>query len=553
MMRLLVQAISIDVIMLQLRVLLFIIVVVLPNKPVIAFPHLPLRPRQGLDIWDSISHVDWGKVTGSIFTGIGELGTVFENTDQPQEEEDKTTTTTPDQGMLPGPASPGPLTSNSAQELDLGQPSGEFIRPPTEDSVPSASPPCDANIFSRDCGKVLDQVIFTTGCSTMSPDQLPTATAIAQNAAILDEVKRVATGPVLTTTSDHCDLFMIVASLPAAESERIRLLPGVLGVSSDTYFVHSKNQPQSQPGLVEPAFKRRQLRKRGRIRQRKAPANLQFISQSPGSPKISDFLYDSTGGADTEVFYMGPGMAMNHPDFANNPISRDDFIFADDLHPDDTLDEGSEGTCAASLVRGDRYGVSKYTRLRPVRSSTKLSSLMNAMVQILNYIRGRPQSTGNGFVMLFTMYWVYENQVDKARFETLLGMLVFNYGVVIVMPGDEQGVYPGEYAKTHPVISVGAVNLKGAKFSWDTARDEVTVYAPGEVKCASDAGGEVNLTAKMAAAAQAAGLAAYFLPLFPQLRENRDQIPLRVRNWMLSHSWARLPSGPPSIWNMMEP
>ncbi|MCJ1261597.1 hypothetical protein MMC22_001463 [Lobaria immixta] len=396
-MRLLVQAISIDIIMLQLRVLLFIIIVVLPNKPVIAFPHLPLRPRQGLDIWDSISHVDWGKVTGSILTGIGGLGTVFENTDQPQEEEDKTTTTTPDQGMLPGPASPGPLTSNAAQELDLGQPSGEFIRPPTEDSVPSVPPPCDAKIFSRDCGKVLDQVIFTTGCSTMSPDQLPTATAIAQNAAILDEVKRVATEPVLTTTSDHCDLFMIVASLPAEESERIKLLPGVLGVSSDTYF-------------------------------------------------ISGFLYDSTGGADTEVFYMGPGVAMNHPDFANNPITRDDFIFANGLHPDDTLDEDSEGTCAASLIRGNRYGVSKHTRLSPVRSSTKLSSLMNAMVQILRYIRGRPQSTGNGFVMLFTMLWLYENQVDKARFETLLGMLVFNYGVVIVMPG-EQGVYPGDYAK----------------------------------------------------------------------------------------------------------
>ncbi|MCJ1270826.1 hypothetical protein MMC22_010723 [Lobaria immixta] len=392
----------------------------------------------------------------------------------------------------------------------------------------------------------------------MSPGQVPTATAIAQNAAILDELERVATGPVLTT-SDHCDVFMFVASLPAEESDRIRSLPGVLGVSSDIYFVHSKNQPQSQPGLVEPAFKRRQLRKRSRIRQPSAPANLQFISQARDSPKIPDFLYDSTGGADTEVFYIGPGVAMNHPDFANNPITRDDFIFANGLRPDDTLDADSDGTCGASLISGYRYGVSKHTKLRPVRTFDTLTSLINIMVQILNCIAGRverpgPQGTGNGFIMLFTMVWLWrpEKHIERAQFETLLDMLVFEYGVVIVVPG-ESGTYPGEYAKTHQVISVGAVDPRGAKFSWDEGPDEVIVNAPGEVKCASDDGGEADLIAKMAAAAQAAGLAAYFLTLFPQLRENRKLIPLRFRNWMFSNSWARLPGGPPAIWNLMQP
>ena len=544
--------------MLRFRLLLFITIVVLPNKPAIAFPHFHLSPRQGLDIWNN--NVDWGKVGGTILTVIGGLGTALKNTLQPEEEEEDeytTTTAPPGRGTLPGPASPGPLTSGSAQGVDLGQPTGEFIKPPKEDSVPSVSPPCDANIFSRDCGKVLDQVIFTTSCSTMSPDQAPTAIDIAQNAAILDELERVATGPVLTTTSDHCDVFMFVASLPAEESDRIRLLPGVLGVSSDTYLVGSKNQPQTQPGIMEQAFKRRQLRKRDRVRQPNAPANLAFISRSPNSPGIStDFLYDSMGGADTEVFYMGPGMAMDHPDFANNPITRDDFFFANDVRPNDTLDEDADGTCWASLISGNLFGVSKHTRLRPVRSNTRLSSLMNSMVQVLNYVAGRvqlpgPEGTGNGFVMVFTTLWLYEDQVEKARFEQLLGMLALRFGVVTVVPG-EKGYYPSEYAKTYPVISVGAVDTMGLKFPWSPGRDEVTVTAPVDVLCASDDGGHGDPISIVSATAQAGGLAAYFLSLFPQLRA-QEHTSLRVRNWMVSNSWARLSGGLPSIWNRMEP
>ena len=552
-MRLLVQVISIDVTMLQFPLLLLITIVVLSNKPVIAFPRFPLSPRQelGLNFWN---FVDWGKVGGTILTGLDGMGKALESTPQSQEEEeeegDTRTTTIPDERKLPGLASPGPLLSSPAGELDLGKPSGKFIRPPI-------SPPCDPNIFSPDCGKFLHQVIFTTGCGTMSPGQTPTAIAIAQNTAILDELERVATGPVLTTTSDHCGVFMFVASLPAAESERIRLLPGVSGITSDTYLEDSKHQPQSQPGLMEPAFKRGQLRNRDRIRQSKAPANLQFISKSPMSPTISDdFVYDSSGGKDTEVFYIGPGVALEHPDFANNPITHDDFIFANDVSPADTLGEGSTGTCVASLVRGTKYGVSKRTRLRPVRTNLELSSVMNAMVQILNYVADRvenpgPEGTGNGFVMLLNMLWSYMSQIDKREFETLLEMMVGGYGIVTVVPGG-RGFYPAEYAKTRPVISVGAVDATGAKFSWSPGQGEVTVTAPGAVLCASNDGGERGLSSTLPAAAQAAGLAAYFLTLYPQLRENREEVPLRVKNWMVSNSWARLVGGLPSIWNLME-
>ncbi|MCJ1271686.1 hypothetical protein MMC22_011591 [Lobaria immixta] len=490
-------------------------------------------PRDGTNIWN----FDWWKVPGAIFTGVGAGSAALYNLLQTPGKEDPTTTTTPNGGTVPGRAPPGPLLSNPNQELDLGQPSGKFIRPPTGDLVPSVAPPqCDtANIFSNGCGKVLDQLIFTTGCSTIVEGQVPTASAIAQNAAILDELQRVATGPVLTTTSDHCGAFMFVASITRKDSERIKGMPCVSDVSDDVYFSESMNHPQSQPGLLEPAFKRRQFRKRGLVMQSFSPDHLQFLSMYKNSPTtLTEYVYDSTGGVDTEVFYIRPGVAINHLEFASNPITLDDFIFANDIHSDDTLEEGSDGTCVASLVRGIFFGVSKRTRLRPVRVDTKISSVMSGMVGILNYVKNRvenpgPEGTGNGFDLLGTMVW--------------------NYGIVTVVPAGK-GYYPAEYAKTHPVISVGAVDPSGARFPWSPGLDEVTVTAPGEARCASNNGGEGTITSMLPAAAQAAGLAAYFLTLFPDLRANRKEAPLRVKNWMVRKSWPRLEGGLPSIWNM---
>lgn len=181
---------------------------------------------------------------------------------------------------------------------------------------------------------------------------------------------------------------------------------------------------------------------------------------------------------------------------------------------------------------------------------------MNTMIQVLNYVSGRvqrpgPEGTGNGFVMVFTTSWTFEGQIQKDQFELLLGMLALRYGVVTVVPGEER-YYPSEYAKTYPVISVGAVDTMGGKFPWSPGRDEVTVTAPGAVICALDNGGQGDPISIMSATAQAGGLAAYFLSLFPQLRA-QEQTSLRVKNWMVSNSWARLPGGLPSIWNLMEP
>lgn len=146
------------------------------------------------------------------------------------------------------------------------------------------------------------------------------------------------------------------------------------------------------------------------------------------------------------------------------------------------------------------------------------------MAKSLNYVKYRvenpgPEGTGNGFVMLLNTLWNTMDLVTMHKFEDLLGTMVWKYGIVTVVSAGK-GYYPAEYANAHLVIPAGAVDASGAKFPCSPGLGEVTVTAPGETRCASNNGGEGTITSMLPAAAQAAGLAAYFLTLFPDLRAN---------------------------------
>lgn len=532
--------------MLQFQLLLLITIVFLPRESVVAFPLL--SPRQFDDNWGDI---DWDKI-GAGFAGAGAAIGTYLNL-QPSGQQDTTTTTIPEEA--PGTALPDSFVSEP--NYGLAQPP-EKPKEPT--LVPSLPPPqCDmANIFNADCGKILIQLIFTTGCANIAKGQVPTAIANAQNGAILAELNKMAPGQVQTSTSSLCGVFMFKAPLTAEQGRQIAGTPGVSHVSSDILFEPSDgsvNNPQPL-GVTEPAFKRRRLRKRAIVRQREAPAHLSFLSTPENYPGISDdYIYDSRGGVDTEVFHVGPGVAMNHREFAKNRITPADFIFADDIGPNDTLLAGSDGTCAASLVMGDVYGVSKYTKLRPVRTDNSVSSLITAMIKIADYVGDRDGTgqPGNGFVMLLNMAWINTDRVSSMGFELLLRVLVNDYDVVTVVAAHyaRDGsyppieTYPSIYARYSPVISVGAVDLRGERFSGSPSG---SVTAPGSALCASNEGATITGRGTPMAASQTAGLAAYLLALHPELRAGQ-----KMKEFIVTNAWARLPGGDKTIWNLMGP
>ena len=544
--------------MLQFRLLPLMIIVLLPKKSVVAYPHL--KPRQFDTFWNN--NVDWGKVGAGFAAAGGAIGTYLHL--QPYSQHDTTTTTTPTgvPGIIALPGSPSSEINYELGNPIQGEPAKRPKRPSHEPSLPPTQ--CGmANIFSTDCGKILNQLVFTTGCSTIARGQVPTAMAIAQNGAILSELNLMAPGRVQTSTSSLCGIFLFMVPLTAEQSRQVALMPGVFHVSSDIFFHASDgsmNDPQSQSGATEPAFKKRQLRKRDIVRQQEAPAHLQFLSTSENHRGIStDYVYDSTGGVNTVVFHAGPGLIMSHAEFKNNPITHGDFIFAADIDPDDTFLVGSDGTCVASLVMGGEVGVSKYAKLKPVRTSATVGSLITAMVKIANYINDRvtnPIPPINGFVMLMDMAWENTDLGTLKGFELVLGMLMYDYDVVTVVDTgfNKDGSYgqidtfPAIYAQTFPVIAVGAVDMSGTRYSWSPGGDGLTVTAPGSAICASNDGGTIIGTGPSIAASQAAGLAAYFLALYPELRTGQ-----KVKEFMATTSWARLPGGDKSIWNLMGP
>ena len=150
--------------MFQFRPLRFISIVLLCQKSAFAFPHLSPRDL------DNIFNIDWGKIGGGIFTGIGAWGTeMFNSGDQPPDQQDTTTTTTPKDQTMPGPAPPGPLFSEP--DYELGTPPQKPKAPAWEPSAPISQ--CDANIVSDDCGKVLDQLILPRAVQQLKRARFP--------------------------------------------------------------------------------------------------------------------------------------------------------------------------------------------------------------------------------------------------------------------------------------------------------------------------------------------------------------------------------------------
>ena len=551
----------------RLHLFLFISLVFAPSQLVVAIPRIV--PRQ-LDnsIWD----IDWGK----IFTGIGSFGTYLDFLQDGQQ--DTPTTTIPGQQGTTTPVDPQAESvpgQASEPNYELGQPP-ESPNPRVQ--APSAPPPqCDTtNIFSSDCGRVLDQLIFTTSCEKISKDQRPTAMADALNDAILAALITMAPG-VKTSKSGYCGIFMFKARLTAEQSRNIARMPGVSRVTSDIFLEvdasdGSGDNPQPQPGVTEPAIPLGQLRKRDIVRQQAAPGHLRFLSRPPSYQGPStDYVYDSSAGADTEVISLGgSSVTIRHPEFEDNPILRNDFIFSFGSpgdNPDTRVVMGLDGTCVASLIKGSRCGVSKRTKLIPVIiDSGTLGSVIAAMVGIGDHFLARdsnPDRAVLGSVLLISISWTNTNPEATERFKQMLDFLIDDYNVVTVVPAGiafagvagPMELYPAVYSLTTSVIAVGSVDLDGARFPWSPTAEGL-IYAPGSVQCASNDGRTPLTTRPSVASAQTAGLAAYFLGLYAQLRAdpNAEQPnPFKVRDFITSVAWARSPGGVKSIWNLMGP
>lgn len=376
--------------------------------------------------------------------------------------------------------------------------------------------------------------------------------------------------------SDICDVFFYAVPLTESQIQEIEQQVGVNLVRPNQNILMEDvsansnledSDPADIPVLTAPGSR---LKERGQtVVDQDAWEDLCFISTPFGSETSDAYLYDSDAGQGMTILAVDSGVNILHDEFITETGESsllEDRIFA--LDSSGTLDDYSDfGTCRASKMVGRTYGVAKRAKVMIAVVFPSLSSVIDVLVQIANYLKGkddRLEKVRGYHVMSIMFQWDNTDPDITNQLERLLDLLIYFFKVVVVVPAgmdynehnSDINMWPAIAEPRHDIIVVGAVSVKTSKTcSWSRGGPFLTVNAPGTVKCANkNARRTYSLRSDCgAAAAQVAGLAAYFLSLDGVgqiLRRDPAVIPRRVKSYIKAVAYGRSEGDFPAIWNL---
>lgn len=270
-----------------------------------------------------------------------------------------------------------------------------------------------------------------------------------------------------------------------------------------------------------------------------ADDDLKFISTPSGVNGLAvSYSYHRSSGKDIRVFIMTSGLVRNHKEFQRPadhvPVIEDVLLTQEAFRTEQ--DTTLYGTCVISKVGGLETGVVKNALLVPVKIGESEASFIDGLSLIALYLKAlKIDVVGYHIIVMDVHISTSKTLNDEGEpipdlhilsiVEKYLKHLYLKYGTIIVVAtgtvpqgttSTEINTYPAALAEFYPIITVGAVNtFDGQAYSWSKGRPgekALKISAPGSVTCAgpepdlifSELGGHV-------AAAQVAGLAAYFL------------------------------------------
>lgn len=285
------------------------------------------------------------------------------------------------------------------------------------------------------------------------------------------------------------------------------------------------------------------------IKQADADMSLRFLSsaESPAPPS-SAYSYFSQAGADVRVYVIDTGLDGLANDFIKKVGIR--WINADDV-PAIQRDEDrvtGHGTCMASKIAGEYYGVAKAASLIIVKINSLIGSFLDALGKIILDLQRFGKEKSRGWTVInVSGTWSAplapkaESQPDAARMLELIAKLVEEYEVVVVaQAGSSIGTVQAEYedvdtwpallSERYPIITVGAVSSDnndpeyGKRFPWSLGGNAISVSAPGNGICTELNGNVGYSEGSSFAGAVVSGLVAYFLSI-PQLNSYFRSLP----------------------------
>lgn len=292
--------------------------------------------------------------------------------------------------------------------------------------------------------------------------------------------------------------------------------------------------------------------------------DLGFISTPFGKKTARAYDYDSKAGEGVVAWVINSG-AERHPDFA-----IDEYHFAQGV-PEQEADDLGFGTCQCSKIVG-RYGVAKNGRLRVMKISQWLESIIDGLGKITDSVIDMPEK---GFVVIaLDQDWIPLGGKSTRVIEDLITRLERDHGVpFVVKSGDDKDVkinsqqqdlelgviaLPALWSETHPLIVAGAVNpIDGKKYPWSRGGSLMTISAPGKVMCSNHFKPDSPRTTEGGrfAAAQVTGLLTYLLSTAQygeKLRRDPIGVPGAIKKLILELGYAREGSKDIATWNGLD-
>lgn len=256
------------------------------------------------------------------------------------------------------------------------------------------------------------------------------------------------------------------------------------------------------------------------------------------------------------------------------------------IRVDETESDNSSqhGTCMASKIAGEWFGVSRGAALIIMKTLDLASSALDALEKAIKDLDDREQNGEivKGFTVInlqFTYYHIH--RVNENKMEQLIRILIFDYQAVIIVPAGNVDYDAGEddYEQINdwpalfslqqdlPIITVGAISIEDGKQPvWAKGGPALTVNAPGAQFCAFGEGdGQSFQYGTSMAAALASGLAADYmsrdyLRKYLHLDELQDlnrrstvSVAEKIRNYMKEKSHPRQENDLECIWNGLYP
>lgn len=318
------------------------------------------------------------------------------------------------------------------------------------------------------------------------------------------------------------------------------------------------------------------------IRQELSSPALSFLSTAEGDLNVRDYIYLSPAGDGVRVYLVDAGFDSAHPDFHGRKVR---WIFAQDIHyrqsdseppKFEAPDSEGAGTCAASLIVGDEFGVAKKTELIMVKAGPSAGSIISAIEEVIRDIYDTvSRRPSNGWtVVQISGGFAAEPSVNylALRLSSQINFLVKKWGVVVVTSAgyntndyyEDINEWPALLSQDqeHNVISVGSVLSSvtghgiisyGERYPWSRGGSTATVSAPGDVYCAGLENSMMAIESSFASAAIVTGLIAYFLSLrdVADTMRSSENTPRALIDFLKLMSYSRFEDHE-SVWNGLD-